>query len=141
MDVKWIEKFSLPKLITLLVGIAITIGGFILTVTIFSKFANEEISSILLAYLGMFIVFLGIVTIVQSFLMKDKWFEVDGHTVRAYVGFANLIVQIDGQIAKRFVLITFSSKDLDNKVDGLKVRLHVNGWGATTIFVNGEKIY
>ena len=32
-------------------------------------------------------------------------------------------------------------KDLDNKVDGLKVRLHVNGWGATTIFVNGEKIY
>ena len=25
MDVKWIEKFSLPKLITLLVGIAITI--------------------------------------------------------------------------------------------------------------------
>ena len=67
MDVKWIEKFSLPKLITLLVGIAITIGGFILTVTIFSKFANEEINSILLAYLGIFIVFLGIVTIVQSF--------------------------------------------------------------------------
>ena len=141
MDVRWIEKFSLPKLIVLLVGIAITIGGFILAISMFGKIVGDDTSAIALAYLGIFIIILGILTIVESFIMKDKWFKVGDHVVRAYVGIANLIVEIDGKVAKRFVLITFSSKDLDNEVEGLKVRLHVNGWGGTTILVNGEKIY
>ena len=141
MDINWINKFSVSKFITLLVGIAVTIGGFIFTTSMFSKVVNDDTNAILLAYLGIFIIVIGIIIIVQAIVMKDKWFEVNGHMVRVYVGLISFIVKIDDKVEKKTVIISFSSHDVTCKVDDLEVLLHVNAWNGTTIMVNGEKIY
>lgn len=133
------KKFSLPKLIHICISLLVAIGGLVFTIIFILK-ENKTDAQTLLIYLGVFITIFGVVFLVNAFLLKDKHYKLDNHTIRCYNGLGTMIIDIDGDVVKKNAILTVKSKDLYHEKEGVKVRLHVNGWGAVTIFINDKKL-
>lgn len=135
LEIKKVSKFSLPKLIDMLITVLIFIGGLIMIILGF----KDDGSLVGLMFGGWLVLIFGIALFVNACLIKDRYFEINGHKVRVFAGFSVMKIEIDGKVEKKSALLTVASKDLTSEVEGLKVWLHLNGWGVSTIFFNDKK--
>ena len=139
LNVKAVKKFSIPKMIHILISLAITVLGIVLFVIFVSK--DETTSSQrTLSLLWILITIFGVAFLINALLLKDKHYVVNGHNVRCYNGAVSMLIEIDDEKKRRQSIFFVKSKDLEHEVSNLKVRLHVNGWGAIAIFFNDRKV-
>ena len=135
LNIKKVSKFSAPKMVDMLISVLIAVGGLIMIILGF----KDDGSLVGLMFGGWLVLIFGIVLFITACLIKDKYFEIDGHKVRVFAGFSVMKIEIDDKVEKKSALLTVASKDLTSEVEGLKVWLHLNGWGVSTIFFNDKK--
>ena len=135
LEIKKVSKFSVPKMVDMLISVLIAVGGLVMIILGF----KDDGSLVGLMFGGWVVFFIGIALFVSACLIKDRYFEINGHKVRVFAGFSVMKIEIDGKVEKKSALLTVASKDLTSEVEGLKVWLHLNGWGVSTIFFNEKK--